>query len=133
VLATSRKLTNSARLAPGVTLTYTLVLSNSGSISAPLRITDTLPLSLTLLTDTLTATRPPLPIAAAGQIQWQSPISAGETVLLIYQLHSPAISGTLPAQVNTLQLNDGQHAVFTRTTTVWPDLPVWLPLVLRIH
>ena len=133
VLVTSRKLTNSARLAPGVTLTYTLILSNSGSISAPLRITDTLPPSLALLTDTLAATRPPLPTAAAGQIGWQSAISAGETVLLIYQLQSPAISGSLPAQVNTLQLNDGLHPVFTRTTTVWPDLPVWLPLVLRDH
>lgn len=133
VLVTSRKESNSILLTPGLPVTYTLLISNTGNLTAGLRLTDTLPADLVLLEETLTVSRPPSATVVAGEIRWQGDLPPGEAALLQYQMTTSASTRLLQPYTNTLWLDDGVHPPFSRETVVLPVFPSWFPLILAVQ
>jgi uncharacterized repeat protein (TIGR01451 family) len=131
VLVTSRKSAAPRLFGPDQPVAYQVVISNTGSLTAEVTLTDTLPASMMLLTETLTATGGITPTCEAGQIRWRGPVAAEAEVRITYTL-SPTV-GT-PAGVpltNTAEIAGSVLGPVTRRETVVQVYRLWLPLVLR--
>ena len=119
--------------AGGETLAYTLTLRNDGLDDVTLvAVTNTLPVSLTLLPGSLS---PVEANYAGGAVRWQGPLAQSEVVTIQYQAQL-----TTPMPVASLLLNSAQvyladhDLAFTRTTRTRvnaPDLGAWLYTVDR--
>ncbi|MCB0154752.1 MAG: spondin domain-containing protein [Anaerolineae bacterium] len=143
-LALSKSVAPLANVAPQSSLTYTLVLSNSGDTTAAgVVLTDTLPLSTTFAG---WLNQPSEAKANAGVITWSGDVPTGTLVTLTY-----VVTYTGPAQgqtiTNTAQFahssaqgsQTGQaSAVFSVQSTIDPPHPdpgtmfkLYLPLLLK--
>ncbi len=129
VLVTSRKFAAPRRFRPDQTIAYTVVISNTGNLTATAVLTDTLPAGLLLLPETLTATAGSPPTCQAGQIRWSGPVEAGGEVRVTYTLSPTAgLAGPL---TNTAEIAGGVLGPVTRRETVVQACRLWLPLVMR--
>jgi len=140
-LATSAITVSPAAARPGERVTYTLSITNSGFVSAAIRLTDTLPQGIMYVTGTLTHTFPTSSTvsldAASGVLSAstpQFPDTPGESNLPVSQ----TITVTFAAQVqttgtlsNAIQLED-QHAAYAIAPVTLTVLSqqTWLPVVL---
>ena len=78
VLVTSRKVGMWSRIPvlsgtlalPTEVVSYTVLISNTGNLAAMAVVTDPIPMGMTLVTQTLTATLHPPPIYSEGMIHW---------------------------------------------------------------
>jgi len=61
-----------------------VLISNTGNLAAMAVVTDPIPMGMTLVTQTLTATLDPPPIYSEGTIHWSGVISGGDSVRLGY-------------------------------------------------
>lgn len=105
------------------TIAYTIALSNTGSLSATVALTDTLPAGLEPLTQTLNY--------PSRTFHWTGVVSPAHTVVLTYAL-SPTATVALGAPLtNTVEIAGSVSGPFTRRTVVVRAHRVWLPLVLR--
>ncbi|MFZ5916574.1 MAG: DUF5107 domain-containing protein [Chloroflexota bacterium] len=130
VLITSNKTSAGAILPPGHSVTYTLTVRNSGTLTASARLTDTLPASMRLLTETLDASLG-TPLATDGHITWQAEVAAGSQATITYAM-SPSAGVTLLTSItNTLILQGGLHSPFTRQATIYYGYPIWLPRIAK--
>ena len=131
VLVTSRKYATPRQLDPGQTVTYTVVVSNTGNLAASAALTDTPPVGMVPLTETLAATAGLTPTYAGGQIRWDGTVETGTEVRVTYTL-SPTAE-TLPGILltNTAEIAGSVLGPFTRYETVVQARRLWLPLVLR--
>jgi len=132
VLITSVKEPSNVIYPPGSAVTYTLSPRNTGNLTATARLTDTLPTVMTLLTDTLTATRG-TPLAHDGHVTWQGDIAAGEHVTITYVMLPTAGVRLLAPITNTVSLDGGIHSPFLRRATIQYAHLAWLPLLIRNH
>lgn len=133
-LSCSTKQASTVQVVPGQTLTYTINLSNCGGGDAPqVRITDTLPISLTYQAGSLWASA-----GAYGEtgevITWTGALSAGTSAVVRFNaVVSPSLSPTeTTAIVNVAQVDDGWHAPLMPAAVVFINpRQVYLPLVMR--
>ena len=129
VMETSRK-TAPAFFAPGQPVTYTLLLSNTGNLADGIALTDTLPVSMTLITDSLSASSGPAPTFDGARILWSGVVTHNTSVLITYAL-SPTLSlGFMQPQTNTAVIDGGVVPVARSAVTSMARL-VFLPLIFR--
>ncbi len=114
-LTGSTKTVDPAEVASGDVLTYTVVLSNTGSGDAQASFTDPLPEHTTYVPES--ATGGAIYNPALNQIEWTGTVSAETERAFSFQvsLESPLPAGLVIT--NTATIDDGLHLPFTRTTT----------------
>jgi uncharacterized repeat protein (TIGR01451 family) len=116
---------------PGDPLTYTLALKNAGATDiANVRVTDTLPISLSYLDSSLTATSGSYGYQNSV-ITWTGAVNAGGPVTITY---GAAVKPTahLSATIANSAVIDGGGEKITRTAFVYiPPAKLYLPLVSR--
>ena len=112
------------------TLTYTIVMSNTGECDAEGVVTNTVPSEVTLVPGSIVVTRGtslatrPMATSAGGGIQilivWSGTIAVGEPVTMAFQatVNDDVPKGT--AITDTARIDDGKGGILTReaTTTV---------------
>jgi len=129
VLETSHKIAPRYFL-PGQAVSYTVVLSNTGDLDGHITVTDTLPVSLTLITDSLTASFGPAPTFDGTHIQWSGSISRGESIFIGYALTPALTLAFLQPQTNVVVIEGGVVPV-TRAATASMARLVYLPVIAR--
>ena len=131
VLVTSHKSATPRLFRSGQTVAYTVLISNTGSLTASAALTDTPPVEMVVLTGTLAATSGPAPAYADGQIHWSGTVTPGGEVRVTYTL-SPTAAVSLGAPLtNTVEIAGSVLGPFTRRETVVQAHVAWLPLVAR--
>ncbi|MEJ2735919.1 MAG: PKD domain-containing protein, partial [Anaerolineae bacterium] len=126
----SRKTASTSAALPGDPVTYTIALHNEAPIdSTEIRVTDTLPLSLTYMEDSLTATA-----GSFGSenrvITWTGSLSAGGSVRITF---GTTISTIVPlgTEVINSAVISAAGEIVTRTARVFVGHQIYLPLVMR--
>jgi len=115
-LELSNKAVNASAVLPGTPLTYTITLRNiSGANVSNARVTDTLPIALTYVDDSLTATS-----GSYGYtnrvITWTGSVNAGGAVAITFgAMASQTASGT---SVTNSAVISGGGEIITRTATI---------------
>ena len=110
----------------GDTITYTVVISNSGNATASAMMTDTLPSGVTVV-----GTLPAGMVQVGNELRWSGTVAAGEEISLVYavQVDNGVVAVNL---VNSAVINDGLGNTFTRTATVAVGTPrIYLPAVFK--
>jgi len=131
VLVTSRKSATPWLFRPGQTVTYTVIISNTGNLTANAVLTDTPPAEMVVLTGTLAATSGPTPTYAGGQIHWSGLVTPDGEMRLTYTL-SPTLATPIGAPLtNTAEISGSILGPFTRRETVVQAHVLCLPLVVR--
>lgn len=110
---------------PGQAITYTVVLTNTGGVTATVQMTDTLPTNLSYVQGS--AGVGVVYDGSSRSIRWSGVVSATSAVSVTYRatITSPIDNGTLIT--NTASINDGYNAPFetapvTTTVSSSPDL-----------
>ena len=105
---------------PGDPLTYTIALKNAGATDlTDVRVTDTLPVSLSYINNSLTATSGSFGYQN-GVITWTGTVNAGGAVTITY---GATVNPTLGFIVNSAVISGGGESI-TRTATVTVDGPI---------
>ena len=132
VLETSRKLASPSLLPPGRSVVYTVLISNTGNITADVSMTDTCPPGMVLINGT--GSLPPghtLVPSDSMVIRWHGTVAAGQEVRVSYTL-SPA-TGMAPGALltNTAEIYGGVRSPIIRRMAIRLAHLMWLPVVLR--
>ena len=109
---------------------YTIILSNTGNLDGNIALTDTLPVSMTLMAETLAASSGSTPIFDGAHITWSGVVTQGSTVLITYALTPTLDLGFGQPQTNTVAIGGGVRPV-TRTAATRMARLAHLPLVVR--
>ncbi|MGH2594077.1 MAG: DUF5107 domain-containing protein [Anaerolineae bacterium] len=129
VMETSRK--SAPRFfSPGQAVSYTIALSNTGNLAGSITLTDTLPLSMTLVGGTLSASSGPAPTFDGARIRWSGNVANGALAHITYALTPTLDLGFMQPQANTVTI-DGGVASVTRTAVTSMARIVYLPLIRR--
>lgn len=131
VLVTSRKSATLWLFSPGQTVAYTILISNTGNLTASAALTDTPPAEMVVLTETLAVTSGLTPTYASGQIRWTGAVTPGGEVRVTYTLSPTAAVPLGVPLTNTVEISGSVLGPFTRQETVVQAYLVWLPLVAR--
>ncbi len=127
----SVKTVNPSLARPGRLVTYTVVLTNGGATDIlNVLFTDTLPISLTYRSDSITATKGTYNFAK-GVITWTGSINARQAVTVAFEA---MISQTIPystAIVNSTTISGGGETIVRSVTINVPQMRVYLPLVSK--
>jgi uncharacterized repeat protein (TIGR01451 family) len=108
---------------------YFIAVKNNGNLTGNIYLTDTLPLSLTLISGTLTASSGSATFDGA-HIVWTGSITPQSGISLQYAL-TPTINLVPPlSQTNRVTLTGGV-SVITRTATTALAFMTYLPIILR--
>jgi uncharacterized repeat protein (TIGR01451 family) len=109
-------------------VTYTIALTNGGPTFIPgVRVTDTLPISLTYTLGSLSATSGSTGFSS-GVITWTGTVNASQAVTLTFG----ATAGAKLGQIANRAVISGAGEVFTRTASVQViPPPVYLPIIAR--
>ena len=131
VLVSSRKSATPRRFGPGQTIAYTVLISNTGNLTASAALTDTPPAETFVLTETLTATSGLTPTCVGGQIRWGGTVKPGAEVRVTYTLSPTAATPFGVPLTNTAEIAGSVLGPFTRRKTITQAHLVWLPLITR--
>ena len=131
VLATSRKVAAPRRFAPDQTVAYTVLVSNTGSLTATARLTDTPPGELVLLTGTLTATAGAPPTYDGTAIRWAGEVPPGGEVRVTYVLSPTASTPMWTPLTNTVWIDGSVLGPLARREVVLKAHLQWLPIIYR--
>jgi uncharacterized repeat protein (TIGR01451 family) len=131
VLVTSRKSATSRLILPGQTVGYTILISNTGNLTATAALTDTPPAEMAVLTATLAATSGPPPTYEGDAIHWAGPVPPGTAVSVTYALAPTAGTPQGTPLTNTAEIAGSVLGPLTRRETIVRGYPVWLPTVAR--
>jgi uncharacterized repeat protein (TIGR01451 family) len=131
VLVTSRKSAIPFRFHPNQPIQYSVVISNTGNLTAAATLTDTPPTAAAVLVETLASTSGPEPIYTDGQIHWSGTVGAGAEARVTYKLMPTTILPPDVPVVNAAEIAGSLLGPFTRRATVMQAHLVWLPLVTR--
>ncbi len=131
-LSSSHKAVNVTTTTPGRVLTYTIVLSNSGSLPGScIYLTDTVPVGTVYVPGSLWAGSG-IAEAAGNEIRWRGVISAGVAVTVSYRV---TVIHTLSAGwqiTNAAHVDDGYASFWTNgVTTTIGNVEVNLPLIMK--
>lgn len=113
----------------GQTISTTVLVSNTGSLTATATVTVPVPAGMAILTPTLSASEGPPPTYSAGAVRWSSGVGAGHTVRLSYVL-SPTVTVQVGDRVRQTAHIEGSvlGPVERSAITTYFDT-VWLPLL----
>jgi uncharacterized repeat protein (TIGR01451 family) len=117
--------------ASGDTITYTVVVHNSGdSLTQTLYLTDDIPAGLSYIPDSLSASTGEARYNS-GAILWSGVLPPASTMTLTYAtLVEEAEEPTTIS--NTAVVDAGEYGIFTCSTTIVVDgIPVYVPFVMR--
>jgi len=131
VLATSHKTVWPALFSPGQTVLYTIIISNSGTLTAAATLTDTPPAAMLLLTATLAASSGPPPIGADGEVHWSGEVAPGGQISVSYLLSPTAATPLLAPMTNSVQIDGSVLGPLIRSSTAIQAHIARLPLVVR--
>ena len=136
-LADSTKHASVFEIIRGDVVTYTLTLSNSGNLDhTAVTVSDTLPLSLTYLTDSL--------VWSAGKgtytdgtVSWTGPVSLTQPTMITYQARVNSLASPTELITNTAFVNDGINPILELQAAVdvlpSPVINLYQPLVYKEH
>jgi uncharacterized repeat protein (TIGR01451 family) len=131
-LAFSTKTAESSHAPAGKSLRYTIVLTNGGATDITnVCVTDTLPISLTYVSGSLTATSGSYG-QASGVITWTGAVDAGQFVTITFQATVTQSAELFDHIVNSAVISGGGETI-TCTATVDIAAFVYLPVMLRNH
>jgi uncharacterized repeat protein (TIGR01451 family) len=111
-------------------ISYFITLKNTGNLSGSIMLTDTLPFSATLISETLASSQPPLPTVTGQQLTWSGVITSGAAVYITYAL-TPTDELLPGAQLINMAEIEGGVLPVTRVTTTTIAINVYLPLIAR--
>jgi len=131
VLVTSRKSATPERFGPEETVEYTVLISNTGNLSASATLTDRLPAEMRIVTGTLRTTAGPSPTCADEQIHWSGTVEAGTEVLVTYVLSPTEATPFGIPLTNTAEIVGSVLGVLTRREAVVQVHNVYLPLITQ--
>ncbi|HLF26523.1 MAG TPA: DUF5107 domain-containing protein [Anaerolineae bacterium] len=117
-------------VAPGQPISYTLVLSNTGSISGNIALTNTLPTSLTLVSGTLLASSGAAPTFDGARVRWSGIVAENASVFITYALTPTLDLGLMQPQTSTVVIGGGVQPVTRAATTALARL-TYLALITR--
>ncbi|HHH40663.1 MAG TPA: hypothetical protein ENK56_01500 [Chloroflexi bacterium] len=115
----------------GEVVTFTVRLVNSGTLDAPVTLTDTLPNALSPC-GSPGATSGDAPVVSGQVITWTGTVASEAVVTLTYAARLTSTQTLTPAVVNRAEINDGFGNVYVRIAFL-NGYRVSLPLVLRNH
>ncbi len=122
---------NNRRVLPNSLITYTIVLSNSGGVSATARITDVLGSYYTLF-NALNFTQAP-----TGTLKWSGVVTAGQSITLNFVAKVKAVGQLTVGHTilnNAATLDDGSHvpSILNAPNPPWVDVyGIHLPLLRK--
>jgi uncharacterized repeat protein (TIGR01451 family) len=127
-----QKASNRATADAGDTLTYTLSVQNNGTVNAPSsRLTDTLPISMSLVGGSLVASSGSTNVSGPNII-WTGALNVGQTARLTYTV---VLTNNIPdgaTLVNTVVANDGTGGLYNSQASVNVGVSLtYLPTVVR--
>lgn len=131
----SGKTPSIARVSGGGTFSYTVTVSNSGSLSRPVTITDRLPPSLTLVSDSLAPSAGSVITSSDGRtITWTVSTGGQSSEQLAFRV--AVMQGLEEGTIieNVAYLDDGyapQPLALRAIVTIGRFYPLYLPLVMR--
>jgi uncharacterized repeat protein (TIGR01451 family) len=130
-LSSTTKQASSGTAKMGDTLTYTIVLRNTGdAFPQAVRVTDTLPISLSYLGGSFSATSGLPDASAAPTLKWTGSMSDIFVITLTYAATVTVDSAQLVTNYATINFELGEP--FTRSASVLiTGWRVYLPLVLK--
>ncbi|MCP4541089.1 MAG: DUF5107 domain-containing protein [Chloroflexi bacterium] len=131
VLVTSHKSAASRHMAASQTVDYTILISNTGNLTASTTITDTLPVSMIVLPETLTASTGLPLIYPDNTIHWTGTITPGGKVRVMYTLSPTAVTPFGIPLTNAVEISGSVLGPFARHEIIIQTRLVWLPLVVR--
>jgi len=135
VLVTSHKSAAPRRFSPDQTVAYTVLISNTGNLTASATLTDTPPASMVVLTETLASTSGATSgltlIYPDDTIHWTGVVTPGSEVRVTYTLSPTAATPLGVPLTNTAEIAGSVLGSFTRRETVVRAYLLWLPLVAR--
>jgi uncharacterized repeat protein (TIGR01451 family) len=132
VLVTSRKLASPVMPAPGHAVSYTVLLSNTGNLTATaLALTDHLPATLALVSGTVKVGGGSLWIPSGELITWRGALPPREELRLTYALTATAATAVGAWLTNTVWLVADGLAPLTRRAAVTYRHLVYLPLLSK--
>jgi uncharacterized repeat protein (TIGR01451 family) len=117
-LSSSEKTVNLKYVDERDVLTYTLMLRNSGMITASASLTDPLPTALTYISDTLSVSSGEATVVN-DEVRWQGDVGVGNPVVLQFATNFDP-TGLTPGDrvTNTAQLDDGAGTVTPHSVAV---------------
>jgi len=131
VLVTSRKNGTPWLFRPGQAIAYTVLISNTGNLTATAALTDAIPPTMAVLTETLAATSGPAPVYTGGAILWAGEVPPGHEVNVTYLLSPTASTPTGVGLTNTARIAGSVLGPLTRRETVIQAHVLWLPIASR--
>ncbi|MGQ9709383.1 MAG: DUF5107 domain-containing protein [Anaerolineae bacterium] len=131
ILVTSRKIGLPRLFGPDETVAYTVLISNTGNLTATAILTDTPPTEMVVLTHTLSATSGPVPLYADGAILWEGMVPPDAEVRVTYVLSPTPVTPFMVPLTNTAQIEGSALGPTTRRTVVMQARLLWLPFVTR--
>jgi uncharacterized repeat protein (TIGR01451 family) len=136
-LAGSTKAASVSKIAPNNVVTYTLTLSNAGNLDHPaVVITDTLPLSITYVSESL-AWSAGQGTYADGTVSWTGPVSLTQPTTITYKAKVDVFTPTGHLITNTASIDDGLNPLLERWAVVEvitaPQINLYHPLVYKSH
>jgi uncharacterized repeat protein (TIGR01451 family) len=132
VLVTSRKLVKP--LAPSVDqlVTHTVLVSNTGNLLATaLALTDLLPVTLAVVSGSLSVNGKGAVIVSGGVITWRGLLPPGQEFRLTYALRASQATSLGVPLTNTIWLAADGIAPFVRRAVIVYHRSVFLPLVVK--
>ena len=130
-LTSSMKQANQWNINAGASITYTIVLRNTGALlTDTLHLTDTLPIGLAYVSSTFTSTSGTINDSFAPTLRWSGTLSATPAVTLTYRaLITETLSRVI---INTAQVNAGTAGQFQLSTAIIVNgSSIYLPLIRR--
>ncbi len=131
VLVTSRKAAAPALFSPDQQVSCTVLIRNTGNLTAMAVHTDTPPVEMVVLTDTLSATSGPPPLYADGAIRWAGKVPADGAVQVSYVLSPTAETPLMVPMTSTAEVSGSVLGPLVRRYAVTQARLLWLPLVGR--
>ena len=131
VLVTSRKYATPRHFTANQAVAYTVVISNTGNLTAVAALTDAPPAEMLVLTETLAATSGPTPAYDGAAIHWAGAIAPGGEVRVTYALSPTATTPFGVPLTNTAEIAGSVLGPITRRAAAVQTHLVWLPLVMR--
>jgi uncharacterized repeat protein (TIGR01451 family) len=116
---------------PGELISYTLLVSNTGNLTASAFITDSVPGVTVLLTQTLTIDSDPPPTYTEDGIFWNGEVNPDQTIRLSYMLSPTADIKIGDRITNTAQIVGSILGQMERQAVAVQAWTSWLPVVMK--
>lgn len=129
-LSTSTKQANTGRVQAGDRVTYTIVLRNTGGISASVKVTDVVPSGLSYISGTLIASSGVVSSSLAPTLRWSGWVSPTPPVTISYAV--TVTDNTTRAIINTATIAVSSTQPINRSAAIIVNgYSVFLPTILK--